>query len=526
MNTGTRQVEHLAVLERTEVAISGGPGTVYPQVPPYHPSPGYPEYPFSDCAPPGANPAYDAVRRLFRLLHLDQARFGRRDWNPLGEIIRPGDKVVLKPNAVLDRHPESLDLYSIITHPAIIRAVVDYAAIALQGRGQIVIADAPQFDCDFDHYREVTALDAIPEYYEQKGGISVQVLDLRRLRGKCGDRSRISSARDLIRQEGDPRGYRIVDLAERSAYVGLPGCDRIYGADYDRREASSHHLGGKHEYCIAGTILEADVVISLPKLKTHGKVGVTLNLKGLVGINGDKNYVPHFRVGDLAAGGDEYPPGLDPALRRSRAFQRWMIDRLLARRRAALEPAYLGLTRGKQSVGRLLRRLGLLPDGRAAGPRIDSGDWQGNDTAWRMTKDLATILLYADRQGTMREEVQRSVFCLVDGITGGEGDGPLHPRPKVSGVLIGGFNPVRVDLVCTRLMGLDAQDYPLLRTWLGNTESALGLAATEQITVAVESGPEAILLDHLAPISPGFARPSGWLRSPVNPPASRDRQNA
>jgi len=36
---------------------------------------------------------------------------------------------------------------------------------------------------------------------------------------------------------------------------------------------------------------------SIPKMKVHGKVGVTLNLKGLVGVNTDKNYLIHYRVG-------------------------------------------------------------------------------------------------------------------------------------------------------------------------------------------------------------------------------------
>src|SRR5205823_2339552 len=43
----------------------------------------------------------------------------------LFEQIKPGDRVVIKPNLVRDWHPDGRDLYSVITHPAIIRAVVD-----------------------------------------------------------------------------------------------------------------------------------------------------------------------------------------------------------------------------------------------------------------------------------------------------------------------------------------------------------------------------------------------------------------
>src|SRR5581483_2235578 len=54
-------------------------------------------------------------------------------------------------------------------------------------------------------------------------------------------------------------------------------------------------------------IIDADVVINLPKLKTHKKAGITCALKNLVGINGNKEYLPHHRVGGLESGGDCYP---------------------------------------------------------------------------------------------------------------------------------------------------------------------------------------------------------------------------
>ena len=57
---------------------------------------------------------------------------------------------------------------------------------------------------------------------------------------------------------------------------------------------------------ISRTILDADCVINLPKLKTHKKTGVTLCMKNLVGINGNKNWLPHHRLGTPAQGGDQF----------------------------------------------------------------------------------------------------------------------------------------------------------------------------------------------------------------------------
>ena len=54
-------------------------------------------------------------------------------------------------------------------------------------------------------------------------------------------------------------------------------------------------------------IIDADLVINVPKLKTHKKAGVTGALKNLVGINGNKEFLPHHRKGGAASGGDCYP---------------------------------------------------------------------------------------------------------------------------------------------------------------------------------------------------------------------------
>ena len=63
--------------------------------------------------------------------------------------IFPGDRVVIKPNFVRNWHPDGKDIFSVITHPSIIRAAVDLAYQAMKGEGRIIIADAPNGDTDF-----------------------------------------------------------------------------------------------------------------------------------------------------------------------------------------------------------------------------------------------------------------------------------------------------------------------------------------------------------------------------------------
>jgi hypothetical protein len=91
---------------------------------------------------------------------------------------------------------------------------------------------------------------------------------------------------------------------------------------------------------------------------------------------------------------------------------------------------------------RLARRRQSLLGG--DGPTIRNGNWQGNDTCWRMALDLNRALLFANRDGTLRTASQpKRYFCIIDGIIGGQGNGPTDPEPVFSNVLIAGGNPRR-----------------------------------------------------------------------------------
>src|SRR5207245_7882517 len=56
----------------------------------------------------------------------------------------------------------------------------------------------------------------------------------------------------------------------------------------------------------------------------------------------------------------------------------------------------------------------------------------------------------------------RHFLSVVDGIVGGQGNGPLDPRPRPAGLIVTGTNPVAVDLACARVMGFDYRKIALL----------------------------------------------------------------
>ena len=70
----------------------------------------------------------------------------------------------------------------------------------------------------------------------------------------------------------------------------------------------------------------------------------------------------------------------------------------------------------------------------------------------------------------MRETPQRKVFSVIDGIIGGEGNGPLFPDERKVGVIVSGFNHLAVDIVAARLMGFDWNKLPWVLDLLHNKD--------------------------------------------------------
>ena len=100
----------------------------------------------------------DAVRAL-----VDEAI---KTLNLPDEYVRPGDRVVIKPNWVKEhdeRHPGPAQWEHVVTHPAVIEAVIRWVAGRLNGDGSIVVCDAPQTDSSFSTLSAYCGLDEMIE---------------------------------------------------------------------------------------------------------------------------------------------------------------------------------------------------------------------------------------------------------------------------------------------------------------------------------------------------------------------------
>lgn len=327
----------------------------------------------------------------------------------LGGIVKPGDKVFIKPNWVASRWrkscPHTDTVYSVITHPSVVEAVADLVAEALQGSGEIIIGDNPSIDADFGELMELTGM----KHLETKYDVKTNVVDLRPL--VCEDLKYYGQKDKMVHKGGDASGVVEVDLGDKSMLNGVDSA-LFHGVFDDRGDTVKWHSGGHHIYTFSKSIYDADVYISVPKLKTHQKVGATLNLKGLVGSVATKDQLVHWKVGSPETGGDEYPS----------------ID-----------------AREKAKSATVTHR----------------GAWQGNDTIWRMVVDLYTAMM----------KQKRRYLSVVDGIIAGEGGGPFCPTTKNANTIIVGKDLLAVDFVAARWMGLDPCKVKYLAHFIGDLDN-------------------------------------------------------
>lgn len=405
-------------------------------------------------------------------------------------------RILLKPNWVKHAESPEFPIEALITSTELIEAVLDECLKKYPAAAWIRVGDVPLQSCDFGRLASQAGLDRLRLKY----GSRVQFLDLRRERWE----SRGGFLRLVDDIPGDPEGYREVVLDRQSLLEEVSHRASTFRvSDYDPRETTSKHRLGDHRYLVAGSVLAADLVINLPKMKTHQKSGVTGALKNLVGINGSKAYLVHHQVGFPSQGGDEFPEGT------SHLFY-WQ-----ARLRERLQKGSPWLFRLAKAGWELLKKLCRI---QTVGTRenlqgnfyVGSGSWHGNDSVWRMVYDLNLIVRFAPALGgRLASSQQRTLLSIMDGLVAGEGNGPLQPIPVSIGVLLASPNPFLVDLAMSKMMGFDYRKIRLLSNQSQYPDSAWAGVAPGNFRT--ERGGEA-RSDGVAglPVLHPFLPPPGW----------------
>lgn len=359
---------------------------------------------------------YDEVRNLLIEMNLDKKNIGKKNWNPFGDYVKKNNKVVIKPNLV--KHINASkdgNTDSLITNFAIIRPIIDYVLIALKNTGSLVVGDAPVQECDFKQVIQVNNLEEGINVYKNKG-YNIKLSDFRQHQN--------ANAKSVL-----------VDLSNDSEFIEVDNlCDKYAITNYNLKYMREHHNASKHEYLIAKDILDADVIINLPKPKVHRKAGMTACLKNFIGVNTKKEYIPHHRNGNVSSGGDEFP------------------EHSLVKK---MESKVKNYSYTKNIFLKYIRKglNGVLKISKK--DRYMEGSWYGNDTIWRSILDINKIVNYANKKGNMQNEKQRIVLNIADMIISGEKEGPLIPSNKEVGMLVASFNSLNMDSVICSIMGFE-----------------------------------------------------------------------
>ena len=483
-----------------KVSLAKAQVNSYPTNPPFRPNVNYPECPFHDYSEQ-PNKVYDLVRESFRLLRLDEENFGSAKWNPLRNYVHPDDFVVLKPNLVLDINRKDNNLDCMITHPSVVAAVLDYVVIALQGKGKIVVGDAPVQECDFDNLVNKFGYSSLIDYYKKTLPSSISI-DLKDFRG-------VKSVNEHGIKKYTDTGEKgvVVNLGEHSLFYGMPESklSDLRITNYDPNILKQHHNSKKQEYSINPDILKADVIINMPKPKTHRKAGLTISLKNMIGANSRKEFLPHHTNGSLKDGGDSY---------KDKSFFKKMMNKCLdklnfysqGQNKAAKAKIFYCLYRFFQICSKILDRK----------DKYFEGSWYGNSTINKTIIDVNRAILYADKNGVINSygQSQRRMFIVADMIVSGEKEGPLSPSPKDVGIIAVGDNQVAFDSVISKLAGIKPDYYNTLKEAL-KCDSELPLYNSDNFRVSSVSNYEPFNKMNYSDISPSdllyFEPSSGWV---------------
>lgn len=378
---------------------------------------------------------------------LDEMLKGVMDSHLQDDMIT-GKRVLVKPNWVLHNRKEN-DEICMRTHDNFLLAALE---VVLKKRpASVTIGDAPVQGCRWNDVVRPPFIEKVNTLID-KYEIPVKIKDFRRVTFDPTS-NKLTVERNPITE------YVIFDLGKQSYLepISASGKNKFRVTDYHPDRLSESHKPGMHKYCITRELFENDIVITLPKVKTHQKAGLTNALKILVGINGDKDYLPHHRKGGSDNGGDCYP-GDNLFLR----FSEQALDEANRRRGKKLyKPLrYLSILLWKLSLPSPQENLAAA--------------WHGNDTTWRMTLDINLIAKYGRIDGKIAEEPQRTLYSLCDGIVGGQGDGPLKADPLPLGFVCFSNISGLTDAAMAILMGFEVKKLPLIVNAVENESSCNG----------------------------------------------------
>lgn len=322
-----------------------------------------------------------------------------------------------------------------LTHPSIIKPLIDYCIIA--GAKKIIIGDAPVAGADFDKICKDYYYNDLVNLYKNVN-IDLEIVDLRSV-VICDNGRNL----ELIENE---KG-EIVEFGENSEFSKLKE-NWSYEVTFSPKTkecANDFHNLNRHAYYISKVLLSVDFVINICKPKTHKIAGITAAQKNFIGICTNRSVLPHYRYSKKKKGDENNKNNFFMKIRRY-WFEKYINSSDMSR---------------TFSKSKVYLYIYMLLDKLKPRNWYGNGQWYGNDTIWRATIDLNKSVVYLDKDGHLDlDKPQRKVLFLADAIICGEKDGPMNPDPKHIGmIMISKYAPL-LDFAVSKLIGIDYKKIP------------------------------------------------------------------
>lgn len=345
---------------------------------------------------PKDNPAYYfAVDTIARL------NLGSKT-NPLDRFIKPGDRVLIKINLIDEHSP-------FYTRPEVVRPIIDMCVLA--GASVIQIAEGSySFPHTEDAFESCGYSGMVRSLQIKYPGVSIQTLNLNK--------------RDY---------WQWIEIKNNSLFSNSGYSDSnlfslnrpLIGTKYySTADAYGKNPQGRSKgwYAMNRHVLDADVIINIPKLKVHRRMIFTGCIKSFVGCLLSSTYDDIYRGERIA----HFKETGDP----------------------------------NQTIF-------------------------NNDIFWRSVGDLNRIIIYADRNGSLRPNPQRKILQLIDGIEGAEKGNILEYGGKLYAgkTLVAGTDPLATDAVACRIMGYDFRVIPSIEKNGLSREYPIGTCNPENICI-------------------------------------------
>lgn len=359
------------------------------------------------------------------------------------DCILPESKIIIKPNFVsemnfnVSRDKKVMENPNdcFITNIAVIKAILKFLN-KIKGLN-VKIVESPMQFCRMDKIMTDSFWTELRNSFDG----TIEFVDLRRTIVKLTDEGMVTERETDRRALED---YVDFDLKTDSMLcVKERRVNRFRVTDYPPREMKKFHGIGKHVYRIARELIEADWIISVPKLKTHMKAGITGAMKNYVGVVGNKECLPHHIKGAPITGGD--------------CHEDVSLLKFLSENFLDVANGFLSKNENLYRATRKLSTLCMSVHYRIKKEKDLAGSWWGNDTIWRTVYDLNVLMYYGQLNGSIADTQQRNVLTITDAIVTGQKDGPMRPYPCYTNAIVIGSSTVCVDMVNAALMHFDGK---------------------------------------------------------------------